>query len=74
MKTVFIIVCGIVIVSVIPAVLSHFSHLAKLKNDREIEKLKYQKEIAEIELEKEKMKLMLLEEENKKLDRIIYEK
>ncbi|MDR1445007.1 MAG: hypothetical protein LBI94_09035 [Treponema sp.] len=74
MKITLIIVAGIVIVSVVPVVLSHFSHIAKLKKDREIEKLKYQKEIAEIELEKEKTQLKLLEEENKKLDRIIYEK
>jgi hypothetical protein len=39
----------------------------------ELEKLKYQKEIAELEMEKEKTKIKLLEEENKKLDKIIYE-
>jgi hypothetical protein len=74
MNIALIIVGGIVIISTLPVVLSHFTNIAKLKKDREIEKLKYQKEIMELEVEKEKTQLKLLEEENKKLDRIIYEK
>jgi hypothetical protein len=46
----------------------------KNKREHEIEKLKYQKEILELEIEKENKHIKLLEEENKKLDKIIYEK
>lgn len=45
----------------------------KNKRENEIEKLKYQKEILELEIEKENKHIKLLEEENKKLDKIIYE-
>jgi hypothetical protein len=68
------IIGGIVIISTVPVVLSFISNMAKLKRDKETEKLIYQKEIMELEVEKEKLQLKLLEEENKKLDRIIYEK
>jgi hypothetical protein len=40
---------------------------------KELEKLKYKKEIQETEEMKEYLKLRNLEEENKKLDKIIYE-
>ena len=39
-----------------------------------LEKMKYQKEILELEIEKQKNQIKLLEEENKKLDKIINEK
>jgi chaperonin cofactor prefoldin len=55
-------------------VLSHYSGMSKIKKDLAIEKLKYQKEMLELEIEKEKTQVRLLEEENKKLDKIIYEK
>jgi chaperonin cofactor prefoldin len=45
----------------------------KNKREKEIEKLKYQKEILELEIEKENKQIKLLEEENKKLDKIINE-
>ncbi|MDR1256566.1 MAG: hypothetical protein LBJ86_02335 [Spirochaetaceae bacterium] len=45
----------------------------KNKREHEIEKLKYQKEILELEIEKEDKQIKLFEEENKKLDKIIYE-
>jgi hypothetical protein len=44
-----------------------------IKNDHEIEKLKLQKETAEIEMEKMGIKMKLLEEENRKYDKIINE-
>jgi hypothetical protein len=40
---------------------------------KELEKLKHKKEIIEMEERKEYLKLRNLEEENKKLDKIIYE-
>ena len=56
----------------VPAIV--FSFIFKsLKGKREIEKLKYQKEILELELAKEDAHIKLLEEENKKLDKIIYD-
>ena len=42
------------------------------KREIELEKLKYQKEILELEVQKQSNEIKLLEEENKKLDRIIY--
>ena len=52
-----------------------FAYLnARNKRAKEVEKLKYQKEILELEIEKENVRIKLLEEENKKLDKIIYEK
>jgi hypothetical protein len=59
----------------LPAILFTFIHKnMKNKREKEIEKLKYQKEILELEIEKENKQIKLLEEENKKLDKIIYEK
>jgi hypothetical protein len=59
----------------LPAIVFTFIHrITKNKREKEIEKLKYQKEILELEIEKENKQIKLLEEENKKLDKIIYEK
>ena len=41
------------------------------KRETELKKLEYQKAILELELEKQRNDLKLLEEENKKYDRII---
>jgi hypothetical protein len=41
------------------------------KNKQEIKKLQYQKEILALEVEKQNNQLKLLEEENKKYDKII---
>jgi beta-lactamase regulating signal transducer with metallopeptidase domain len=45
----------------------------KHKRELELEKLKYQKEILELELEKQRNEIKLLEEENRKYDKIIGE-
>jgi ribosome assembly protein YihI (activator of Der GTPase) len=58
---------------ILPGIICSFVYHNK-KQKIEVEKLKYQKEIAELELEREKIKVKLLEEENEKLDKIIYEK
>jgi cell shape-determining protein MreC len=59
----------------LPAIVFTFIHKnIKNKREKEIEILKYQKEILELEIEKENKQIKLLEEENKKLDKIIYEK
>jgi hypothetical protein len=42
-----------------------------VKQDHEIEKLKLQKETAELEVKQMEMKVKLLDEENKKYDKII---
>jgi hypothetical protein len=56
----------------LPAItLSFIYKNIKNKREKEIEKLKYQKELVELEIEKENRQIKLLEEENKKLDRII---
>ncbi|MDR1218100.1 MAG: hypothetical protein LBK73_00645 [Treponema sp.] len=58
----------------LPAIVFTFMHKnIKNKREKEIEKLKYQKEILELEIERENKQIRLLEEENKKLDKIIYE-
>jgi cell shape-determining protein MreC len=43
----------------------------KHKRETEVEKLRYQKEILELELEKQRNEIKLLEEENRKYDKII---
>jgi hypothetical protein len=43
------------------------------KREMELEKLKYQKEMLELEIEKQRNEIKLLEEENRKYDRIIGE-
>jgi hypothetical protein len=56
----------------LPAIVLTFIHKnIKNKREKEIEKLKYQREILELEIEKENKHIKLLEEENKKLDKII---
>ena len=42
-----------------------------IKNDHEIEKLKLQNETVKLEIEKQNNQIKLLEEENKKYDKII---
>jgi hypothetical protein len=58
---------------ILPGIIFSFVYHAK-RQKMDVEKLKYQKEILELEIKKENMKIKLLEEENKKLDKIIYEK
>jgi hypothetical protein len=58
---------------ILPGIIFSFVYFSK-KQKLEVEKMKYQREILELEIEKEKINLKLLEEENKKLDKIIYEK
>ena len=56
-----------------PAIL--FSFIYKVtKNKHELKKMQYQKEILELEVEKQNNQIKLLEEENKKLDKIIFDK
>jgi chaperonin cofactor prefoldin len=57
---------------VLPGIIFSFIHHAK-KQKVEVEKLKYQKEILELEVQKQNNQIKLLEEESKKLDKIIYE-
>jgi hypothetical protein len=58
----------------LPIIILSFVHKnTKNKRENEIKKLKYQKEILELETQKQNIQLKLLEEENKKLDKIIYE-
>jgi hypothetical protein len=52
----------------LPGIVLHFIYKCK-KNKTEM--IKHQKELLEIEIEKEKIQLKLLEEENKKYDKII---
>ena len=58
----------------LPAVILSFIYRnSKNKREKEIEKIKYRKEILELEVKKQDSQLKLLEAENKKLDKIIYE-
>jgi uncharacterized membrane protein YkgB len=51
-----------------------FSFLYKItKNKHELKKMQYQKQILELEVEKQNNQIKLLEEENRKLDKIIYD-
>ena len=52
-------------------ILSFISNNRKHAREIELEKIKYQKEILQLELEKQRNELKLLEEENKKYDKII---
>jgi hypothetical protein len=55
---------------VAPAIV--FSFIYKVtKNKQEIKRLEYQKEILVLEIEKQNNQIKLLEEENKKYDKII---
>jgi hypothetical protein len=56
----------------IPIVAIVLSHKRKTQ-DNKIKELELQKEILELEVEKQNGKVKLLEEENKKYDKIIYE-
>ena len=56
----------------IPIVAIVLSHIRKTQ-DNKIKELELQKEILELEVEKQNGKVKLLEEENKKYDKIIYE-
>jgi hypothetical protein len=55
----------------LPGIALHFIYKSK-KNKTEM--IKQQKELLEMEIEKEKIQLRLLEEENRKYDKIINEK
>jgi len=65
----------ILIVLSIVAIVGIVSYTDNLKNKRkiEVEKMKLQKEILELEIEKQNSQTKLLQEENKKLEKIIYE-
>ena len=52
-------------------VLSFISKNNAQKRETELKKLEYQKAIMELELEKQRNQIKLLEEENKKYDKII---
>jgi len=57
---------------VAPAIV--FSFIYKVtKNKHELKKMQYQKEILELEVEKQNNQIKLLEEEHRKLDKIIYD-
>jgi len=67
------IVAIISVFGIAPAIL--FSFLYKTTKDKhELKKMQYQKEILELEVEKQNNQIKLLEEENKKLDRVIFDK
>ena len=67
------IVAIISVFGIAPAIL--FSFLYKTtKNKHELKKMQYQKEILELEVEKQNNQIKILEEENKKLDQIIFDK
>lgn len=53
---------------------SLLTFLYKLHKDKhELKKLEHQKKLLELEIEKQNNQILLLNEENKKLDKIIYE-
>jgi hypothetical protein len=69
-----LIIATILVISVgIPTITYYTYKNAKDKRVHEIEKLKYQKELMELEIQKGTMDIKFLEEENKKLDKIINE-
>jgi hypothetical protein len=55
---------------VVPSIVFLFIYKVS-KNKHELKKMKYQKEILELEIEKQNNHIKLLEEENKKYDKII---
>ena len=55
----------------IPIIAICLSHVRKTQANK-IKEMELQKEILELEVEKQNSKIKLLEEENKKLDRIIF--
>ena len=69
MLVTLIIVGGIVALG-LPAIL--LEHIEK-KKKIEVSKLKIQKELLELEIKKKETEIIFLKEENKKLDKIIFE-
>ena len=57
----------------IPITAIVLSHIQKTQKNR-IQELELKKEILKLEIEKQSSTIKLLEEENKKMDKIIYEK
>ena len=57
----------------IPIIALILSHIRSVRKNK-IRELELQKEILELEVRKQESKIKLLEEENKNLDKIIYEK
>jgi hypothetical protein len=55
----------------IPIIAITLGHKQKFQNSK-IKEMELQKEILELEIEKQNSKIKLLEEENKKLDKIIF--
>ena len=55
----------------IPIISVIFNHVQKAQNNK-IKEMELQKEILKLEVEKQNGKIKLLEEENKNLDKIIY--
>jgi len=73
MDEVAIAIAGIISVfGIAPAIIFSFIYKVK-KNKHELKKMQYQKEILELEVEKQNNQIKLLEEENRKLDKIIYD-
>jgi hypothetical protein len=57
---------------ILPGMILTFAYRNK-KNKNELKKLEYEREIMQLEIEKDNLRIKLLEEENKKLDKIINE-
>ena len=57
---------------IVPSIVSLLIYKVS-KNKHEIKKLQFQKEILELEVKKQNNQIKLLEEENKKYDKIIYD-
>jgi hypothetical protein len=55
---------------ILPGMILTFAYRNK-KNKNELKKLEYEREILQLEMEKDNLRIKLLEEENKKLDKII---
>jgi hypothetical protein len=56
----------------IPIIVIILSHKRKIQ-DKKVKELELQKEILELEMKKQNISIKLLEEENKKLDKLINE-
>jgi large-conductance mechanosensitive channel len=63
-------ITAVILFTFVPAVVFTFVYKVK-KHEEDTKKLQIQKEILELEVEKQRDHLKLLEEENKKLDRVI---
>jgi cell shape-determining protein MreC len=57
---------------ILPGMIFAFAYKNK-KNKNELKKIEYEKEILQLEMEKDNLRIKLLEEENKRLDKIINE-